>query len=59
MVAAVLIVVGGVAYTATHLNLSRFDNELRFRGQAHDDLTRRPEGSEGEGRPALRTPNRP
>ena len=29
----------GVAYTATHLNLSRFDNELRFRGQAHDDLT--------------------
>jgi len=39
MVAAVLIVVGGAAYTATHLNLSRFDNELRFRGQAHDDLT--------------------
>jgi hypothetical protein len=39
MVAATLIVVGGVAYTATHLNLSRFDNELRFRGQAHDDLT--------------------
>jgi hypothetical protein len=39
MIAAVLVVVGGVAYTATHLNLSRFDNELRFRGQAHDDLT--------------------
>jgi hypothetical protein len=39
MIAAVLLVVGGVAYTATHLNLSRFDNELRFRGQAHDDLT--------------------
>jgi len=39
MLAAVLIVLGGVAYTATHLNLSRFDNELRFRGQAHDDLT--------------------
>jgi hypothetical protein len=39
MLAAVLVVVGGVAYTATHLNLSRFDNELRFRGQAHDDLT--------------------
>ena len=39
MVAAVLIVVGGVAYTTTHINLSRFDNELRFRGQAHDDLT--------------------
>ena len=39
MVGAVAIVVVGVAYTATHLNLSRFDNELRFRGQAHDDLT--------------------
>jgi hypothetical protein len=39
MVAAGLVVVGGVAYTATHLNLSRFDNELRFRGQAHHDLT--------------------
>ena len=39
MVGAVLIVVLGVGYTATRLNLSRFDNELRFRGQAHDDLT--------------------
>jgi hypothetical protein len=39
MVAAGLVVVGGVAYTATHLNLSRFDNELRFRGQAHSDLS--------------------
>ena len=39
MVAAGLVVVGGVAYTVTHLNLSRFDNELRFRGQAHSDLT--------------------
>jgi hypothetical protein len=39
MVAATVIVLGGVAYTATHLNLSRFDNELRFRGQAHTDLT--------------------
>ena len=26
-------------FTATRLNLSRFDNELRFRGQAHQDLT--------------------
>ena len=36
------------AYTATHLNLSRFDNELRFRGQAHHDLddgAARPEGA--------------
>ena len=39
MVGAIAIVVLGGAYTATHLNLSRFDNELRFRGQAHDDLT--------------------
>ncbi len=39
MVAAGLVVIGGVAYTATHLNLSRFDNELRFRGQAHHDLS--------------------
>ncbi len=39
MAAAGLIVVAGIAYTATHLNLSRFDNELRFRGQAHQDLT--------------------
>jgi hypothetical protein len=39
MIAAVVVVIGGVAFTATHLNLSRFDNELRFRGQAHTDLT--------------------
>jgi hypothetical protein len=39
MVGSALVVVLGVAYTATHLNLSRFDNELRFRGQAHHDLT--------------------
>jgi hypothetical protein len=39
MAGAVLVVAFGVAYQATHLNLSRFDNELRFRGQAHHDLT--------------------
>jgi hypothetical protein len=39
MIAAIAIVLAGGAYTATHLNLSRFDNELRFRGQAHNDLT--------------------
>jgi hypothetical protein len=39
MVGAVLVVVLGVGYTATRLNFSRFDNELRFRGQAHNDLT--------------------
>jgi len=38
-IAAVGIVIFGVVFTATHLNLSRFDNELRFRGQAHTDLT--------------------
>src|SRR3954471_23465736 len=39
MVGAAAIVIFGVAFTATRLNLSRFDNELRFRGQAHADLT--------------------
>jgi hypothetical protein len=39
MVGAVLIVVLGVGYTATRLNFSRFENELRFRGQAHTDLS--------------------
>src|SRR3954471_12455140 len=39
MVGAAAIVIFGVAFTATRLNLSRFDNELRFRGQAHHDLT--------------------
>jgi hypothetical protein len=36
--AAALVVLGGLAFTVTHLNLSRFDNELRFRGLAHNDL---------------------
>ena len=48
-----------MAYTATHLNLSRFDNELRFRGQAHDDLTAVLSDPKVQGRAALRTPNRP
>jgi hypothetical protein len=39
MVAATAIVVAGVVFTATRLSLSRFDQELRFRGQAHADLT--------------------
>src|SRR3954451_18882729 len=39
MAGALAVVVFGIAFTATHLNLSRFDNELRFRGQAHKDLT--------------------
>ena len=39
MVGAIAIVIFGVGFTATRLNLARFDNELRFRGQAHTDLT--------------------
>jgi hypothetical protein len=39
MVGAIVIVILGVGFTATRLNLARFDNELRFRGQAHEDLT--------------------
>jgi hypothetical protein len=39
MAGAVLVVLGGIVFTATHLNLERFDAELRFRGQAHHDLT--------------------
>ncbi len=37
---ALLAVLGGVAYTATNLNLRRFENELTFRGDAHDALSR-------------------
>jgi hypothetical protein len=35
---AIVAVLGGVAYTATHLNLRRFGNELSFRGDAHNSL---------------------
>jgi hypothetical protein len=35
---ALLAVLGGGVYTATHLNLRRFENELTFRGDAHDSL---------------------
>jgi hypothetical protein len=33
-----LLVVYGVVFTATHVNLSRFENELAFRGDAHAAL---------------------
>ena len=59
MLGAAVIVILGAAYTATHLNLSRFDNELRFRGQAHDDLTRGPARPQGQGRAALRAADGP
>ena len=39
MIGAAAIVIFGVVFTATRLNLDRFDNELRFRGQAHRDLS--------------------
>ena len=38
MVVSILVIVGGVTFTATRLNLARFDAELSFRGAAHDDL---------------------
>ena len=44
--AAVLVVVAGTAYTATRVNVTRFENELRFRGDAHralEDVLRTPE----------------
>jgi hypothetical protein len=37
-VASVGLIVYGVAYTATHVNLSSFTNELIFRGDSHDSL---------------------
>ncbi len=39
MVLAIVVAAGGIAFTATRLNLARFDAELSFRGAAHDDLT--------------------
>jgi len=38
MSGAVLLVLGGVIFTATRVNLGRFESELEFRGAAHDDL---------------------
>jgi hypothetical protein len=38
MLASIAVIVGGVAFTATRLNLARFDAELSFRGAAHQDL---------------------
>jgi hypothetical protein len=37
-VVSTLVLVGGVAFTATRLDLHYFDNELSFRGAAHRDL---------------------
>jgi hypothetical protein len=38
MIGAALLVVYGVVFTATRVNLARLDNELTFRGQAHASL---------------------
>jgi hypothetical protein len=38
MALSVLVVVGGVVYTAMNVSLVRFESELRFRGDTHDDL---------------------
>src|SRR4051794_17205720 len=38
--AAAAAVLFGIVFTALHLNLNRFDAELSFRGDAHDDLVR-------------------
>jgi hypothetical protein len=40
MVASAILIAGGVALTATQVRLGYFDSELRFRGAAHDELTR-------------------
>jgi hypothetical protein len=36
--ASAVLVVAGVMFTATQVRLDYFDGELRFRGEAHDDL---------------------
>ena len=41
-VAAALVVVYGVAFTATRVRLTSFDTELRFRGDAHASLEAHP-----------------
>jgi hypothetical protein len=38
MAAAIVLTVGGALYSAFNVNVSRFENELRFRGNAHDSL---------------------
>jgi hypothetical protein len=40
MAGAVLVVALGTVYTATRVNVTRFENELRFRGDAHVALER-------------------
>lgn len=60
MIASVLLVLAGTVYTATRLNLGRFESELAFRGSSHDSLEqvlRRPEVRAGLRCGPLTTPN--
>ncbi len=60
MVAAALVVIGGTVYTATRVNVARFESELEFRGASHDDLERvlrHPEVRAGLRCGPLTTPN--
>jgi hypothetical protein len=40
MAATAAVVIFGIVFTATQVRLDYFDNELAFRGEAHDDLVR-------------------
>jgi hypothetical protein len=60
MLGAVALVVFGVAFTVTRVNLSTLDNELTFRGQAHRalaDVLRSPEVKAGLRCGPLTVPN--
>ncbi len=59
-VGALLVVVLGTLYTATRVNVTRFENELQFRGDAHASLERvlgAPEVREGLRCGPLTVPN--
>jgi hypothetical protein len=38
MIASLVLVLGGVVYTATRVSVDRLESELLFRGESHDDL---------------------
>ena len=59
-VAAVALIIYGVAFTATRVNFSTFTNELTFRGDSHAslrDAAQRPEGARGLRCGPVSTPN--
>ena len=60
MVAAALLLIGGVAFTATRVNVGRFQSELEFRGASHDaleEVLRHPAVTAGLRCGPLTTPN--